>query len=58
VYEANPLAMIMEQAGGRASNGNGRILEMTPTSLHQRTPLFIGASRLVEEVEACLAGES
>ncbi|CAN5669256.1 class 1 fructose-bisphosphatase [soil metagenome] len=58
VYEANPLAMLMEQAGGRASNGNGRVLEMNPTSLHQRTPLFIGSSRLVEEVEACLAAES
>ncbi|MCU0372145.1 MAG: class 1 fructose-bisphosphatase [Ignavibacteria bacterium] len=43
MYEANPLAMIIEQAGGRASDGRNRILEIVPQSLHQRTPLFIGS---------------
>jgi len=43
MYEANPLAFIVEQAGGRASNGEKRILEIAPKSLHQRTPIFIGS---------------
>jgi fructose-1,6-bisphosphatase I len=57
VYEANPLAMIVEAAGGRASTGTGSVLERQPTSLHQRTPLFIGSSGLVDEVEALIASE-
>jgi fructose-1,6-bisphosphatase I len=43
MYEANPLAFICEQAGGRATNGRDRILDIQPTSLHQRTPLYIGS---------------
>lgn len=43
LYEANPLAFIVEQAGGLASNGAIRILDVEPTELHQRTPLFIGS---------------
>jgi fructose-1,6-bisphosphatase I len=43
MYEANPLAFIVEQAGGRASSGTKRILEIIPESLHQRTPLIIGS---------------
>ncbi len=43
LYEANPLAMIVEQAGGGAIDGVGRILDIQPTELHQRTPLFIGS---------------
>lgn len=43
MYEANPLSMIVEQAGGRSSDGSKRILEIEPTALHQRTPLFIGS---------------
>lgn len=57
VYEANPLAMVVEQAGGRASDGRGRILERTPTSLHERTPFFVGTASLVEAAERHLAGE-
>lgn len=49
VYEGNPLAMIMEQAGGKATDGKQRILDIQPTELHQRTPLFIGSSKMVEE---------
>ncbi len=51
LYECNPLAFIIEQAGGKASNGQDRILELVPTSLHQRTPLFIGSSRMVTKAE-------
>jgi len=43
LYEANPLAFIVEQAGGAASDGNKRILDIEPTELHERTPLFIGS---------------
>lgn len=56
MYEANPLAMIVEQAGGRASDGTRRILEIKPRKLHQRTPLFIGSEKLVGCVEDFLAG--
>ena len=51
LYECNPLAFIIEQAGGKASDGQRRILELMPTSLHQRTPLFIGSARLVAKAE-------
>jgi fructose-1,6-bisphosphatase I len=43
LYEANPLAFIVEQAGGAATDGNQRILDIVPTELHQRTPLYIGS---------------
>ncbi len=43
MYEANPLAFICEQAGGRATNGRERILDIQPNELHQRTPLYIGS---------------
>ena len=51
MYEFNPMAFIVEQAGGRASNGKQRMLEVTPTSLHQRTPIFIGSEEDVLLVE-------
>ena len=51
VYEAAPLAFIARQAGGYASDGKNDILELQPTSLHQRTPLFIGNRELVEKAE-------
>ena len=51
LYECNPLAFIIEQAGGQASDGQRRILELIPTSLHQRTPLFIGSARMVTKAE-------
>jgi fructose-1,6-bisphosphatase I len=52
LYENNPLAFIAEQAGGKASDGHQRILDIEPTELHQRTPLFIGSKNMVEKVEA------
>ena len=54
LYEANPMAFIVEQAGGRATDGKRRILEIEPTELHQRTPLYLGSSEFVEAAEAHL----
>jgi fructose-1,6-bisphosphatase I len=51
LYECNPLAFIAEQAGGKASDGYGRIMEIVPTDLHQRVPYFIGSIEMVEEAE-------
>jgi len=51
LYEAAPFAFLAEQAGGYASDGKQRILDIQPTSLHQRTPLFIGNRKLVEKAE-------
>jgi fructose-1,6-bisphosphatase I len=49
LYEASPMAMIIEQAGGLATDGCQRILDIKPTDLHQRTPLFIGSADEVQE---------
>ena len=43
LYEANPMSFIVEQAGGAASTGRGRILDIVPTALHQRVPVILGA---------------
>jgi fructose-1,6-bisphosphatase I len=56
LYEAAPLAMICEHAGGRASDGSRRILDIHPTELHERTPLYIGTAEYVETAERYLAG--
>jgi fructose-1,6-bisphosphatase I len=53
-YECNPLAFIVEQAGGKATDGHRRIMEIVPTDLHQRSPLFIGSKNMVEKVEALI----
>jgi fructose-1,6-bisphosphatase I len=50
VYEASPIAMLVEQAGGAATDGVRRILDITPTDLHQRTPLVFGSVREVETI--------
>jgi fructose-1,6-bisphosphatase I len=57
MYECNPMAFIVEAAGGRATNGKQRILEIKPESLHQRTPIFIGSSEDVITVEDFMAKE-
>jgi len=57
LYEANPLAFIVEQAGGRASDGKERILDIVPQGLHQKTPLFIGSENEIIEAEKYIAGE-
>jgi fructose-1,6-bisphosphatase I len=51
LYEANPLAFIAEQAGGLASDGGGRVMDIQPTELHQRTPLYLGSRAEVETVQ-------
>jgi fructose-1,6-bisphosphatase len=50
LYEANPMAMIVEAAGGAASTGRGRILEIVPTGLHDRTPVILGSRKEVERL--------
>ncbi len=57
LYEANPLAFIVEQAGGRASDGHQRILDIQPTDLHQRTPLIIGSEEDVKIAEEFIQGK-
>lgn len=57
MYECNPMAMIIEAAGGRAIDGKQRIMEIVPTSLHQRTPIFIGCSDDVTTVEEFMRRE-
>ncbi len=54
LYECNPFAFITEVAGGKATNGKERILDIEPTELHQRTPLFIGSKGMMEELESHL----
>jgi fructose-1,6-bisphosphatase I len=54
-YECNPIAFIAEQAGGIATDGLGnRILEMSPKSIHQRVPLFVGSPEMVRQAEICM----
>ncbi len=49
MYECNALAFIAEEAGGRATDGTNRIMEIQPTSLHQRVPFFVGSKEMVKE---------
>ncbi len=51
LYECNPFAFIVEKAGGKATNGEKRILDIQPTELHQRTPFFIGSKKMMKELE-------
>lgn len=52
MYECNALAFVAEQAGGKASDGKRRILDIVPVSLHQRTPFFVGSKNMVEKAES------
>lgn len=58
LYECNPFAYIIEIAGGRATNGSQRILDIQPQELHQRTPFFIGSNLMMDELEACRREEN
>src|SRR3954469_23692645 len=58
MYEANPLAFVVENAGGAAIDGTIRVLDVLPTELHQRTPLYIGSKSCVEMAKECLSGVS
>lgn len=55
MYECNPFAFIVEVAGGKATNGEIRILDIQPTHLHQRTPFFVGSKLMMEELESYIA---
>jgi fructose-1,6-bisphosphatase I len=55
LYEANPIAFIAEQAGGIATNGSERILDIVPESIHQRTPLIVGGQHEMLALAKCLA---
>ncbi|POY44533.1 class 1 fructose-bisphosphatase [Avibacterium gallinarum] len=52
LYEGNPMAFLAEQAGGLATDGYQRILDLQPTELHQRSPLFVGSKEMVEKAQA------
>jgi fructose-1,6-bisphosphatase I len=56
LYECNPLAYIVEVAGGKATDGHQRILEKIPAELHERSPLFIGSRLMMEELESIVKG--
>ena len=56
LYEASPLAFIVEQAGGAATDGAQRVLDIQPTELHQRTPLYIGSRGEIDQATAMLGG--
>jgi len=54
VYECNPIAFLAAQAGGQASDGSRKILDITPESLHQRSPFYVGSKNMVEKTEEFL----
>lgn len=57
LYECNPMAFLAEQAGGAASDGHARILDRVPTSLHERTPLYVGSKKEVARVLDFIAAD-
>ncbi len=56
LYECNPFAFIIEVAGGKATSGEERILEIQPSELHQRSPFFAGSKGMMGELEKCVPG--
>ena len=56
LYEANPLAMLAEQAGGKASSGSGRVLELAPAGIHERTPFMVGSAWEMERFAQAMRG--
>ena len=52
LYECNPMAFITEQAGGKASDGKQRIMDINPKELHERTPFICGSKNMVEKAES------
>lgn len=58
LYECNPLAFIAEQAGGLATTGRKRVMDIEPTKLHQRIPYFVGSKNMVEQAMSFLTAES
>ena len=55
IYECNPLAFVIEQAGGKATDGAKRIMEVQPEKLHHKVPLFIGSAEMVDKVDDMIA---
>lgn len=55
LYECNPIALLAEQAGGKATDGYKRILEIKPKELHQRVPIFVGSKFMVDKLEEFMA---
>ena len=58
LYECNPMAFLVEQAGGKATDGFKRILDIEPSEIHQRVPLFCGNTNMVEDVETMMKEHS
>jgi fructose-1,6-bisphosphatase I len=56
LYECNPFAFITEVAGGKATDGSRRILDIQPTDLHQRSPFYVGSRLMMEELESYMNG--
>jgi fructose-1,6-bisphosphatase I len=54
VYECNPIAFIASQAGGLATDGRRNMLDITPSSLHQRSPFYAGSKNMVRKIEEFL----
>jgi fructose-1,6-bisphosphatase I len=54
LYECNPLAFVAEQAGGMATTGRKRVMEIKPTRLHQRVPYYTGSKNMMEKAMGCL----
>ena len=57
LYECNPMAFVIEQAGGLASTGKQRVMEVDPTELHQRVPFFAGSKLMVEKAVSFVEAE-
>ena len=53
LYECNPMAFIITQAGGKATTGVMNVLDVQPEAIHQRVPIFLGSTDDVNDVEAC-----
>jgi fructose-1,6-bisphosphatase I len=58
IYECNPLAFLAEQAGGLATTGRKRVLDVKPTELHQRVPYIVGSKLMVEHLESLIEASS
>lgn len=58
LYECNPMAFLVEQAGGKATDGTNRIMDIQPTELHQRVPIFIGSKNMVEKIPSFMKSEA
>ena len=54
MYECNPIAFLVEQAGGKASSNKERIMDIIPTKIHQRSPYYVGSLKMVEKLEEFL----